>query len=100
MDPIERKLNFLNDNGRWKHVGMYIRNRNLVNPNFQEEYKSRSDCERTHSHMKRTFNFSVKWIQNRSKEFYIALNFISYQVVLLARLWKNEIEIQDLSRYY
>jgi len=50
--------------------------------------------------MKRTFNFSVKWIQNRSKEFYIALNFISYQVVLLARLLKNEVDIHDLSRYY
>ena len=43
-DPIEKKLEFLYDNNRWKQVGMYIRNKNILNPNFQEQYKSRSDC--------------------------------------------------------
>jgi hypothetical protein len=38
MDPIEKKLEFLNDNGGWKQVGMYIRNLNLVNLNFKEDY--------------------------------------------------------------
>lgn len=78
----------------------YLRNKNLLNPNFKNEYKSRGDCERTHSHMKRMFNFKVKWIQNRSKEFYMALNFIAYQTVLLARLFNNESDIQDLAKYY
>ena len=99
-DSIENKLQFLFDNGREKQVGMYLRNQNILNPNFKSEYKSRGDCERTHSHMKRMFNFRVKWIQNRSKEFYIALNFIAYQIVLLARLLNSEEDIQDLSRYY
>ena len=80
---------------------MYIRNQNILNPNFKNLYKSRGDCERTHSHMKRTFNFSMKWIQNRSKEFYAALNFIAYQTVLIAdflltnrisRIYRNIIE--------
>ena len=65
-DSIENKLLFLFNNGREKQVGMYLRNQNLKNPYFKEEYKSRSDCERTHSHMKRMFNFRVKWIQERS----------------------------------
>jgi len=99
-DSIEDKLNFLYNNGRKKQVGMYLRNLNILNPNFKIEYKSRGDCERTHSHMKRMFNFRVKWIQNRSKEFYIALNFIAYQIVLLARLLNKETDIQDLSNYY
>ena len=99
-DSIEKKLLFLTNNGREKQVGMYLRNQNLLNPNFKTEYKSRSDCERTHSHMKRMFNFSVKWIQKRSKEFYMTLNFISYQFVLLANLVKNQGKGQDLSKYY
>ena len=99
-DSIENKLLFLMENGRERQVGMYLRNKNLLNPNFKNEYKSRGDCERTHSHMKRMFNFKVKWIQNRSKEFYMALNFIAYQTVLLARLFNNESDIQDLAKYY
>lgn len=99
-DLINRKLDFLFDNGRAEQVGMYIRNQNILNPNFKNLYKSRGDCERTHSHMKHTFNFSVKWIQNRSKEFYVALNFIAYQTLLIARLLNQEPDIQDLSKYY
>jgi hypothetical protein len=98
-DTIENKLKFLYENGRKSQVGMYLRNQNLSNPNFKSEYKSRSDCERTHSHMKHTFNFRVKWVQNRSKEFYMGLNFIAYQTLLLIRLANNEIDIQDLSKY-
>ena len=64
-DSIENKLLFLMENGRERQVGMYLRNKNLLNPNFKNEYKSRGDCERTHSHMKRMFNFKVKWIQKQ-----------------------------------
>lgn len=99
-DSIEDKLLFLSNNGRERQVGMFLRNQNIIKSDFKNEYKSRGDCERTHSHMKRMFNFRVKWIQNRSKEFYIALNFIAYQTVLLARMLNNEADIQDLSKYY
>jgi len=98
-DTIENKLKFLYINGRKRQIGMYLRNQNLLNPNFKSEYKSRSDCERTHSHMKHTFNFRVKWIQNRSKELYMTLNFIAYQTLLLTRLVNNETDIQDLANY-
>lgn len=98
-DSIENKLHFLYEQGRKEQVGMYLRNQNLLNQNFGEEYKSRSDCERTHSHMKRMFNFRVKWIQERSKAFYMALNFISYQILLLARLLNNERDYNRLENY-
>lgn len=97
--PIEKKLDFLYDMNRKEQVGMYIRNQNIQNPSFKLQYKSRSDCERTHSHMKRMFTFTVRWIQDRSKEFYMGLNFIAYQMVLLARIQQNEPDIQDLSQY-
>ena len=98
-NSIEKKLIFLYNNGREKQVGMYLRNQNLIKADFKAEYKSRSDCERTHSHMKRMFHFTVKWVQQRSKEFYMAFRFVSYQTILLARLLKLEPDIQNFSQY-
>jgi len=71
-----------------------------LDPDFKSEYKSRSDCERTHSHMKRMFTFTVKWIQQRSKEFYMCANFVTYQIVLIANLMRNVPDIQDMSVYF
>lgn len=94
------KLHFLYDNGREIQVGKYLRNMNLLNPDFKLAYKSRSDCERTHSHMKRMFTFNVKWIQQRSREFYMCANFVAYQIVLIANLMKNEPDIQEMAGYF
>ena len=94
------KLLFLYDNGREIQVGKYLRNMNLLNPDFKLAYKSRSDCERTHSHMKRMFTFNVKWIQQRSREFYICANFVAYQIVLIANLMKNEPDIQEMAGFF
>ena len=49
--------------------------------------------------MKRMFTFTVRGVQDRSKEFYMGLNFIAYQIVLLARIQQKEPDIQDLSQY-
>lgn len=96
---ISAKLHFLYDNGREMQVGKYLRNKNLLDPNFKSAYKSRSDCERTHSHMKRMFTFTVKWIQQRSKEFYMCANFVAYQIVLIANLMRNVPDIQDMAGF-
>lgn len=82
-----------------KQVGMYLGNQNIINSDIKAEYKSRSDCERTHSHMKRMFQFTVKWLQQRSKEFYMAFRFVSYQTIIMARLLKLEPDIQNFSQY-
>ena len=97
---ISAKLHFLYDNGREIQVGKYLRNKNLLDPDFKSAYKSRSDCERTHSHMKRMFTFTVKWIQQRSREFYMCANFVAYQIVLIANLMRNVPDIQDMSVYF
>ena len=47
--------------------------------------------------MKRMFDFTVKWIQQRSKEFYICANFVAYQIVLIANLMRNVPDIQDMA---
>ncbi|MCL2460099.1 MAG: transposase, partial [Euryarchaeota archaeon] len=57
--PLLKKLEFLYEQGKIEQIGAYFRNINLENPHFQEKYKSRSMCERTHSHMKAMCNFTV-----------------------------------------
>ena len=93
------KLNFLYEHGREEQVGAYFRNKNLVNQDFQEEYKSRSDCERNHSHMKATCDFTVHGVKNQSKEFYMIRRFISYQVILLTNVMRGMVNVQQSSCY-
>ena len=51
MTLLRKKLEFLYKHGRAEQVGMYLRNRNLDDPDFDEVYAKRTDCERTHNHI-------------------------------------------------
>lgn len=97
--PLSEKLEFLCQQGREEQVGAYIRNQNLLNQKFEEESKERSSCERTHSHMKATCNFTVHGIRNESKKLYMIKRFVSYQFILFTNIMRGMANIQCSSCY-
>lgn len=98
--PLEEKLRFLYEHDRGEQVGMYWRNKNLRDPKFDEIYRKRTDCERTHSHLKRLFKFDVRHVRNASKRLYVLLNFVAYQIVLLASLQNNVHKVKQFSHIH
>ena len=97
--PLLDNLEFLYEQGRVEQVGAYFRNINLTNPHFQEECKGRSVCERTHSHMKATCNFTVHGMQHQSKELYIIRRFVTYQLIIMTNIMHNMTNIQNSACY-
>ena len=97
--PLSEKLEFLCEQGREEQVGAYVRNQNLLNPQFEEERKERGSCERTHSHMKATCNFEVKGIRNEAKDLYMLKRFVSYQVILFTNMVRGMTNIHCSSCY-
>ena len=83
---IEEKLKLLYENDRQEQVGMYFRNKNLEDKTFPESHNLRKECERIHGHMKNTVKFDVRRIRDKSRELYVKLNFITYQLLLLINL--------------
>jgi hypothetical protein len=81
--PLEEQLRFLFEQGRGEQVGMFFRNKNTLNPEFSTLLHGRGDCERVHNHIKTTVGFRLKGIRHESRELYILLNFIVYQLLLL-----------------
>ena len=86
---IDEKLKFLYENDRQEQVGMYIRNKNLEDKTFPESYILRRECERIHGHIKNTVKFDVRRIIDESRELYVKLNFITYQLLVLINLANN-----------
>jgi hypothetical protein len=72
-----------------EQVGMYIRNKNLEDKTFSESYILRLECERIHGHIKNTVKFDVRRIIDESRELYVKLNFITYQLLVLMNLAHN-----------
>jgi hypothetical protein len=72
-----------------EQVGMYIRNKNLEDKTFPESYILRRECERIHGHIKNTVEFDVRRIIDESRELYVKLNFITYQLLVLMNLAHN-----------
>jgi Transposase DDE domain. len=97
---MEEKLLFLCEHDQKKIVGSYLRNQMMTNPDFEKTYKKRTQCERTHAHMKSILDFTVKRLRNEAKELYIMFRFVTYQVMLLARLLQQKEKLQDFSAYY
>jgi hypothetical protein len=97
--PISKKLEFLCQHGKEEQVGGYIRNQNLLNPNFEEECKGRGDCERTHSHMKATCDFTMHGIRKESKKLYMLKRFVSYQCILITNIMRGMTNIHCSSCY-
>ena len=45
---MKNKLKFLYENGKKKQVGMYLRNQNISDDSFNEQYQKRDECEKIH----------------------------------------------------
>jgi len=98
--PLRQKLEFLYANGRQEQVGMFLRNQNVVDPQFPVVYAKRGDCERTHSHIKATVKFDVRRVTNESECLHVLANFVVYQILLLGHLQNNISPVQQLTQYY
>src|SRR5664280_1506073 len=81
--PMDNKLKFLYEIGRKEQVGMYLRNQNIRDESFEEQYKKRAECEKTHGHIKGTVKFDIRRIRNVSKKLYSLLSFVAYQLMVL-----------------
>ena len=99
-DTIEKKLEFLYEQGRQEQVGMYFRNQNLRNPAFDLVYSRRGDCERTHNNIKSIVKFDVRKVRNDSKRLYVLANFVIYQILLLGHLQNKIVPVQQLAQYF
>ena len=97
--PLEKKLEFLCEHGREEQVGAYVRNQNISNQKLKDEGKERANCERNHSHMKRTCDFCVEGIRNQSKKLYMIKRFVSYQFILMTNMMRDISSIQKSAGY-
>ncbi|WP_394697802.1 transposase [uncultured Methanomethylovorans sp.] len=97
--PIAKKLELLYENGRRKHVGMYLKNQALVDEKFEEKIKTRQPIERSNRHIKGRVTFDVRKIQTNSRELYSIVRFVAYQFMILTNL-QNKIENINLDRYF
>jgi hypothetical protein len=89
--PMEDKLKFLYEIERREQVGMYLRNQNIVDKLFKDLYKKRAECEKIHGHIKQVVKFDIRRIRNQSKKLYSLINFVAYQLLVLAEL-QNKVE--------
>jgi hypothetical protein len=90
----ENKLKFLYANGQTEKVGMYFRNQNILDPDFDLKCSSRSNCERKHSHIKNIVDFDIRGIPNQSKNLYTLMKFVAYQILMLAH---TQLKFEDLN---
>jgi hypothetical protein len=84
--PLAQQLRFLFQNGRVEQVGMHFRNKNLLDPEFSALMRNRGECERVHGRIKASVTFHLRRIQHESRELYMILNFVAYQLLLLIGL--------------
>ena len=89
--PMEDKLKFLYEIGRIEQVGMYLRNQNIVDKLFKDLYKKKAECEKIHGHIKQVVKFDIRRTTNKSKKLYSHINFVAYQLLVLAEL-QNKVE--------
>ena len=99
--PMDNKLKFLYEIGRKEQVGMYLRNQNIRDESFEEQYKKRAECEKTHGHIKGTVKFDIRRIRNVSKKLYSLLSFVAYQLMVLKSYkikLEKRIHLEDTSK--
>lgn len=90
----ENKLKFLYQNNKIETVGMYFRNQNILDPDFDLKCSSRSNCERKHSHIKNIVDFDIRGIPNQSKNLYTLMKFVAYQILMLVH---TQLKFEDLN---
>ncbi len=98
--PMDNKLKFLYEIGRKEQVGMYLRNQNIRDESFDEQYKKRAECEKTHGHIKGTVKFDIRRIRNASRKLYSLLSFVAYQLMVLVELQNKSGEKNSFGRYF
>jgi len=98
--PMDNKLKFLYEIGRREQVGMYLRNQNIRDESFEEQYKKRAECEKTHGHIKGTVKFDIRRIRNVSRKLYSLLSFVAYQLMVLIELQNKIGEKNSFGRYF
>jgi hypothetical protein len=97
---MENKLKFLYEIGRKEQVGMYLRNKNIIDEAFEGQYKKRDECEKMHGHIKGTVIFDIKRVRTKSRKLYSLLSFIAYQLLVLTEM-KNKVGDKNLfGRYF
>jgi len=95
----EKKLRFLYENGREKQVGMHLRNHNIEDEEFDDDYSLRGECERIHNHIKRVMKFDIRGFRNESKKMYSIMNFIAYQLLVTTNLQNGVKETNSFANY-
>lgn len=98
--PMEEKLAFLYEKGRIEQVGAYFRNKNLEGKEFDNLYRTRSECERIHGHIKHTVKFDIRGLRRDSKQLYTKFHFVVYQLLLLANMQNGSKDLNSFGRYY
>ena len=97
---MKNKLKFLYENGRRKQVGMYLRNQNISDESFNEQYKKRDECEKIHGHIKCTVKFDIRRVRNESRKLYSLLSFIAYQLLVLTEIQNKVGNKNSFGRYF
>jgi len=92
----EQKLKFLYQNDQIEKVGMYFRNINILDSDFNLKCRTRSNCERKHSHIKNILNFDVRGTPNQSKNLYTLMKFVAYQILMLSH---TQLRFEDLNSF-
>jgi hypothetical protein len=97
---MDNKLKFLYEIGRKEQVGMYLRNQNIRDEAFDEQYKKRAECEKTHGHIKSTVKFDIRRIRSVSRKLYSLLSFVAYQLMVLTELQNKIGDKNSFGRYF
>jgi len=59
---------------RKEQVGMYLRNQNIRDKAFDDQYKKRAEYEKIHGHIKGTVKFDIRRVRNQSRKLYSLLS--------------------------
>ena len=97
---MKSKLKFLYENGRKKQVGIYLRNQNISDESFSEQYQKRDECEKIHGHIKCTVKFDIRRVRNESRKLYSLLSFIAYQLLVLTEIQNKVGNKNSFGRYF
>ena len=95
----EEKLIFLYQNDQIEKVGMYFRNKNILDPDFNLKCRTRSNCEKKHSHIKNVVEFDVRGIPNQSRNLYTLMKFVAYQILMFSHTQLRFEELNSFRKY-
>ena len=77
-----------------------IRNQNISDESFNEQYQKRDECEKIHGHIKCTVKFEIRRVRNESRKLYSLLSFIVYQLLVLTEIQNKVGNKNSFGRYF